>query len=71
MPPLITLLTDFGTADSYVGEVKAVLASQAHDAQLIDITHHVPPGDLRAGQFILSRVWHRFPPGKNSAASCP
>lgn len=63
MPPLITLLTDFGTADSYVGEVKAVLASQAHDAQLIDVTHHVPPGDLRTGQYILSRVWHRFPPG--------
>ena len=63
MPPLITLLTDFGTADHYVGEVKGVLASQAHSAQLIDVTHHVPPGDLRAGQFILSRVWHRFPPG--------
>src|SRR5574341_365844 len=63
MPPLITLLTDFGLADSYVAEVKAVLASQSHSAQLIDVTHFIPPGDLRAGQYVLSRVWHRFPPG--------
>jgi len=63
MPPLITLLTDFGTADSYVGEVKAAIVAQAFGAQLIDITHHVPPGDLRAGQYLLSRVWERFPRG--------
>lgn len=61
MPPLITLLTDFGSADSYVGEVKGVLTSRTFDARLVDITHHVPPGDVRAAQYILSRVWHRFP----------
>ena len=63
MAPLITLLTDFGTADSYVGEVKAVLASGVPGVALIDVTHQVPPGDIRAGQYLLSRVWHRFPPG--------
>lgn len=63
MPPLITLLTDFGVSDNYVAEVKAVLLSQAYHAQLVDVTHRVPPGDVRAGQYILSRVWHRFPPG--------
>jgi S-adenosylmethionine hydrolase len=63
MPPIITLLTDFGTADSYVGEVKGVLLSHVHGAALFDITHHVPPGDIRVGQYILSRVWHRFPQG--------
>jgi S-adenosylmethionine hydrolase len=63
VPPLITLLTDFGTADSYVGEVKGVLLSRVHGAQLVDVTHDVPPGDLRAAQYILSRVWHRFPQG--------
>src|SRR3972149_6436363 len=63
MAPLITLLTDFGTADSYVGEVKGVLLSRVHGAQLVDITHQAPPGDIRAGQYILSRVWHRFPQG--------
>ncbi len=63
MPALITLLTDYGTADIYVAEVKGVLLSRVHGAQLIDITHQVPPGDLRAGQYILSRVWQRFPQG--------
>lgn len=63
MATLITLLTDFGIADSYVGEVKGVLLSQVHGATLLDITHQVPPGDVRAAQYILSRVWHRFPQG--------
>src|SRR3989454_886708 len=63
MPPIITLLTDFGTADSYVGEVKGTLLSRVHGAALFDITHQVPPGDLRAGQYILARAWHRFPQG--------
>src|SRR3989441_367373 len=63
MPPIITLLTDFGTADSYVAEVKAVIISSALGAALIDVTHEIPPGNIRAAQFILSRVWHRFPRG--------
>src|SRR5213596_4003022 len=63
MPPIITLLTDFGTADSYVAEVKAVLISSALGAALIDVTHEIPPGNIRAAQFILSRTWRRFPRG--------
>ncbi len=63
MATLITLLTDFGAADSYVGEVKGVLLSRVHGVVLVDITHEVPPGVVRAGQYILSRVWHRFPQG--------
>jgi len=63
MATLITLLTDFGTADSYVAEVKGVLLSQVHGAALVDITHQVPPGDVRAAQYILARVWQRFPQG--------
>ena len=61
MATLITLLTDFGDADSYLGEVKGVLLSRVHGAALADITHQIPPGDVRAAQYILSRVWHRFP----------
>ncbi len=63
MGPIITLLTDFGSADSYVAEVRAVLLSRAHSAQLVDVTHDVAPGDIRAAQYVLSRVWHRFPAG--------
>jgi S-adenosylmethionine hydrolase len=61
--PLITLLTDFGTADSYVAEMKATLLSAAPEATLVDLTHAVPPGDLRAAAYLLGRTWHRFPQG--------
>jgi hypothetical protein len=61
MATLITLLTDFGDADGYVAEVKGVLLSRVHGAALVDITHQVPPGNVRAAQYILSRVWHHFP----------
>jgi S-adenosylmethionine hydrolase len=60
---LITLLTDFGTADSYVAEVKGVLLSAAPEATLVDLTHSVPPGDVRAGAYLLGRAWHQFPAG--------
>ena len=60
---LITLLTDFGWRDSYVAEVKGVLLSGAPDLTLIDLTHQVPPGDVRAAEYLLRRTWQRFPAG--------
>jgi S-adenosylmethionine hydrolase len=60
---LVTLLTDFGTSDSYVAEVKGALLSAAPGVVLVDVTHMVPPGDVRAGAYLLGRVWHRFPWG--------
>jgi hypothetical protein len=59
--PIITLLTDFGTADSYVAEVKGVLLRGVPDAVLVDVTHEVPPGDVRSAAYVLGRTWHRFP----------
>jgi S-adenosylmethionine hydrolase len=61
--PLITLLTDFGTSDSYVAELKGVLLGAAPGAVLVDVTHAVPPGDIRAGAYLLGRSWQRFPAG--------
>lgn len=63
MAPIITLLTDFGASDSYVAEVKAALLGGAPSAALVDVSHDVPPGDLRAAQYLLARAWHRFPQG--------
>ena len=63
MPPMITLLTDFGTSDSYVAEVKGVLLSRVSGAQLVDVSHDIAPGDVRAGAFVLGRAWPRFPKG--------
>jgi S-adenosylmethionine hydrolase len=59
----ITLLTDFGTVDSYVAEMKGVLLTYAPKATVVDITHQVAPGDVRAAQYILSRTWMFFPEG--------
>jgi S-adenosylmethionine hydrolase len=66
--PLITLLTDFGTSDSYVAEMKGVLLGLCPGASLVDITHAVPPGDIRAGAYLLGRAWSRFPEGTTHLA---
>jgi len=63
MSSFITLLTDYGVTDSYVAEVKGVLLTAVPDATLIDVTHQVPPGDVRAAQFLFARSWRRFPEG--------
>jgi S-adenosyl-L-methionine hydrolase (adenosine-forming) len=60
---IITLLTDFGTSDSYVAEMKGVLLSRGPSVVLIDITHDIAPGDIRSAAYLLGRTWHRFPPG--------
>src|SRR5204863_3304134 len=61
--PAITLLTDFGTADGYVGELKGVLMSGAPHAAIVDITHDVPAHDVEMGRLTVARYWRRFPPG--------
>lgn len=63
MPAVITLLTDFGTADGYVGEMKGVLLSAVPDATIVDITHEIPPHDIDVGRLTLARYWRRFPDG--------
>src|SRR3954468_8358607 len=63
MRPIITLTTDFGTADGYVGEMKGVLLSLVPEAQLVDITHDIPPQDVERARLTLARTWRRFPPG--------
>lgn len=63
MAPVITLLTDFGTADGYVGEMKGVLASLAPHAAVVDITHDVAPQDVEGARLALARYWRRFPDG--------
>jgi S-adenosylmethionine hydrolase len=61
--PIVTLLTDFGSADSYVAEMKGVLLTRAPSATLVDVTHEISPGDILAAQHVLLRTWHRFPAG--------
>jgi hypothetical protein len=61
--PFVTLLTDFGTADGYVAEMKGVLLSQAPDATIVDVSHDVPAHDVESGRLALARYWRRFPEG--------
>ena len=59
----ITLTTDFGTRDWFVGTMKGVLLGINPRAAIMDITHEVPPGDVRAGAFALMAACRYFPKG--------
>jgi S-adenosylmethionine hydrolase len=61
--PAIALLTDFGTADGYVGVMKGVLLGIAPGVALIDLTHDIPPQDIREAAWVLHTSWRYFPAG--------
>ena len=61
--PVITLLTDFGTADYFVGAVKGAILSVNPLAIIADITHEIPPQDVAAGAFTLLAAYKTFPAG--------
>ena len=61
--PIITLLTDFGTRDGYTASMKGVILGICPHARLVDVSHDIPPQDIRAGAFLLSVVYEDFPPG--------
>jgi S-adenosyl-L-methionine hydrolase (adenosine-forming) len=61
--PLLTLLTDFGTADYYVAAVKGTILRLAPGTALVDVSHEVPPGDIEAAAFLLGAAAPSFPEG--------
>lgn len=61
--PIATLLTDFGTADGYVAEMKGVLLTGAPATQLVDVAHDVPAQDVEFARLAFARYWRRFPAG--------
>jgi len=64
MVNIITLLTDFGLRDSYVGQLKGVLLSRAtQPLQMVDVSHEVPPQDIRTGARLLREASVMFPLG--------
>jgi S-adenosyl-L-methionine hydrolase (adenosine-forming) len=60
---VITLTTDFGTRDWFVGTMKGVIAGIVPKAKVIDLTHDLPQGDIRGGAFALAASWRYFPKG--------
>jgi len=61
--PIITLTTDFGTRDGYVGALKGVIARRAPDATLVDLAHDIPPGDIAHAAWVVSTSAPEFPWG--------
>lgn len=61
MAAMIALFTDFGLADPYVGQLHAVLAAQAPGVAVIDLFHHVPDFDIRAGAYLLPAYTQYLP----------
>src|SRR5436309_6809408 len=58
---IITLTTDFGHADWFVGTMKGVILGIHLRAQIVDITHEIPAGDIRFGAFALAASCRFFP----------
>ena len=63
MKAVVTLLTDFGTADYFVGAVKGVILTINPHVSIVDITHEIPPQDIEAGAFTLLTCYGDFPAG--------
>ena len=58
---IIALLTDFGTQDYFVGAMKGVILSINKKAQIIDITHEIPPQNIQSASFTLRACYRDFP----------
>lgn len=61
-PSLITLTTDFGSRDGFVGAMKGVILSLNRAASIIDITHDIPSHDIAHGAFVLGTTCLYYPP---------
>jgi S-adenosylmethionine hydrolase len=69
--PVITFLSDYGLSDDFVGVCHGVIAGICPDARVIDLTHGVPRGDVRAGGLILSGALRYLPVGVHLAVVDP
>jgi S-adenosylmethionine hydrolase len=67
----LTFLTDFGLEDGFVASCHGVAARIAPSARIIDITHLVPPGDVRRGAAVLAQTVPAMPPAVHVAVVDP
>ena len=58
--PLVTLTTDFGTVDGYVGTMRGVILNIVPSAQLIDISHQITPQNIRQAAYVLYTAYPFF-----------
>ena len=59
--PIITLTTDFGTRDSYVGAMKGVILDIAPDANIVDVSHEVERHNIHEAAYVLATASRFFP----------
>ena len=62
-PAFVSFLSDYGLADEFAGVCKAVILRVAPEARVIDVTHEIPPHDVRAGALTLARAAQYLPRG--------
>jgi len=60
---LVTLTTDFGLSDPFVGIMKGVILTRAPGATIVDVSHGIPPQDVLAGALVLRHALPYFPTG--------
>ncbi|MBS1858298.1 MAG: SAM-dependent chlorinase/fluorinase [Acidobacteria bacterium] len=60
--PILTLTTDFGLDDHYVGAMKGVILGICPNAQVVDISHGVKPFEITEGAYTIAQAWRCFPP---------
>ena len=63
MERIVTLMTDFGTKDGYVGAMKGVILGINPRCTVVDITHEIPPQGIFEGAFVLGNTYRSFPGG--------
>ena len=63
LPGIITLTTDFGVGSRYIGAMKGVILAINPRATIVDLSHAVPPRDIRAGAIVLAETATWYPPG--------
>src|ERR1700676_5213380 len=59
----ITLTTDFGTSDHFVGTMKGVILNIAPRVRIVDITHEIPTYEVNEAAFAIAQAWRYFSKG--------
>jgi S-adenosylmethionine hydrolase len=61
--PIVTLTSDFGEKDHYVGAVKGAIYSEIQDIKIVDISHSISPFHITEAAYIIQNAYRSFPPG--------
>ena len=61
--PIITLTSDWGYKDHYIGAVKGAILHRMPDATIVDISHSIPPFNVEHAAFVLKNCYHNYPEG--------